>query len=54
MIKVGVRVENHGDRQPELLHLVENVFVGPAWIDYDSLLRDWIAYDGTVATQRRH
>ncbi len=35
MIKVGVGVEDRGDRQSQLPDLAQNSLVRPAWIDDD-------------------
>lgn len=53
VIEMGMGMENHGDRQAELLHFMENTFVGSTRIDNDRLLRQGIADDRAIASQGR-
>lgn len=54
MIEVGVRVENRGDRQPELPDLAQDALVGATRIDDDGLPCDGISQDRAIASERRH
>ena len=53
MIEVGMGMEDMADGESELSDFVENLFVGPAGINHDGLLRHRIADDRTVASKRR-
>lgn len=53
MVEMGMGVENMGDRQPKLLHFVENSIVCSSGIDNDGLLRHRIADDRAIAAKGR-
>jgi hypothetical protein len=53
VVEMGMRVENMANGQPQCLHLMENLFWCPTWIDDDRLLRDRITDDGTITAEGR-
>src|SRR5439155_18235434 len=54
MVEVGVRVHDGGDRQAQLLQLLQDARGVAARIHHDGLLGRWVADDRAIASQGRH